>query len=460
MHIVKLTDGTNTITLTTSPYTLNHYEMATTSISVNEVAGRDIRERVKGATYGPITDRLKILIQGSNPADAQAKFSAIETMLQFSLRRANIPTGQDVELQVQMSSDAALWKADVLFGTIQPNEDLFVGVPQSIIEATILITRDVFRGPVVQLGLTNANESGSAIEIDNRYDATHDNTARITSTIAGSLPAPVKIRLKNTYGSSVTFKNVFFGINTHSDPENMDHILEGEDSLFGSTVASATSSGGEHQTNTVTQASTVGAKFAWLLDSTFLSRTKGESFVMLARFKGTPPNDVLIAPQVGTYDSPLFLPTWTGNEILVSDFEEIVNLGTVNLPGPSYVPGSNYSYGVAIAARGLASGTKTLTLDYVMLVPSDSWSQMRQSSSLLTTNNEHVCLDDIDGEYTYQKVSPTYQKLQVFSKTGPTLKIWPNRTNKIIVLWESNSEANVNWTADIEAWYEPQRLTI
>lgn len=460
MHVVKLSDGTNTITLTSSPYGVNQYLMATSNITVNQVQGALMKDRFQNAEYAPINDRIKIFIVGSNPSDAQAKYSAIETMLQFAIRSINTKSPQNVEIQIQMSTDSDLWKADLFYGSIQPTEDIFTGLPQSVIEAEISLTRGPFKGPLTQLALSNAHGSGTAVTIYNHNDSGQDNFVDVTSTIAGSLPAPVKIRLKNNSGSDKVMKNIFIGINSHSDPDNLNFILEGEDSLFGSTVASATSSNGEHQTFSVSQASSVGAAFAWLLDSTTLSRTKGESFVMLARFKGNPPADVSIAPQVGTYDSPLFLPTWTGQEVLVEDFEELVNLGTINLPSPTYVAGSNYSYGVAIAARGLSAGSKTLTLDYVMLVPSDSWANMQQITSLTTANNEFVCLDEVESEYTYQKASPTFQKLSVFKKFGPPLKVWPNKDNRIMVVWEDLDEANINYTTEISAWYEPMRLTV
>ena len=460
MHTVKLYDGTTTITLTSGSYTVNNYDMATANINVQEVQSELIRNRFKKAVYSPITDRLRITIIGSSPADAQAKYQAIESMLQFALRSINIPSAQRLYLKVQLSSDSDEWVSDVLYGTIEPSEDMWVGIPQSVIEANITIVRDILRGPTTQLSLSNSHGSGTSVTVYNHEDSSHKNSATITTTIEGTLPSPVKLRLKNSYGSAVTFKTINFGINTHSTPSTFDHILESDESLFGSTVSDSSCSNGSKKTATVTESSTILYKFAWLLDKDFLAKTKGESFIMLARFVGSPPNNVLLAPQVGTYDSPLFFPTWTGNEVLASDYEEIINLGSVSLPGPTYIAGTNYSYGVAIGARGIAAGTPTLTLDYVMLIPSDSWAKMRQSSSLLMANNEYVVLDDIEQEYVYQKGSPNYEKLPVFSKRGNQLNVWPDRTNKIMVNWESTSAATIDWTAVLEAWYQPRRLTL
>lgn len=459
-HVVQLTDGTTTITLTSSPYAVNRYEMSTTQVSVQEVPSRDLRNRFKGAEYGAITDQIRVFIQGTTPADAQAKFDDIERMLQSAFRSTNIPTAPEVTLKVQMSSDSSSWRSHVFFGTIQPDRDMFQSLPQSKIEATISITRDVFRGTLTQLSLSNTHGSGTAVTVYNHEDSTHRNSATITTTIAGSLPAPVKLRLKNSSGGSLPFKNVYFGVNSHSDPANLDHIIEGEDSLYGTTVVSSTSSGGNHKTSTASELSYTNTVFAWTLDSTFLSRAKGESFIMLARFKGTPPDDCVIASQVGTYDSPLFIPTWKGKEILVENFEELVNLGPVPLPGPKYIAGTNYSYGVGIGARSLAGGSKTLTLDYILLLPADNWANMKQASSLLMLNNEYVVMDDIEGEFVYQKGSPNYEKLHVFSKVGPRMHVTPGVTNKIYCAWENLSAATIDLTCSLEAWYEPRRITI
>lgn len=458
-HFIGIGDESSYITLTSGNYAVQHYEMSTAQVSLQEVATREIRDRFRQAEYGAVTDQIRLYIEGSTPADAQAKFNAIERYLQRAVRAVNVPTAPEVSIRVQMDSDSIEWKARIFYGTLQPDRDMFTTLPQKKIEATLTIVRDVFRGPLTQLSLSNTHGSGTAVTVYNHEDSGHKNSATVTSTILGTLPAPAKLRLKNTSGGSVSFKNVFFGINSHSTPSLFTHVIEAEDSLFGSTVASSSSSGGEHQTLSVSESANISATYAWLPDTDFFDRAKGESFMMVARFKGTPPTNTLIMPVIGAYDSPLFFNTWIGKEILVSDFEELVNLGPLALPGPNWVPGHNYSYGFGIGARSL-SGSKTLTLDYIQFFPADNWAQMRQSTSLLMTNNEYVVCDDVEREYMYQKATGDTELLPVFQKTGPRLTFEPGVTNKITVLWEDLDDANIDWTCQLEAWYEPRRLTI
>lgn len=440
-HSLSLTDGTTTVSLSSSGCTLLHY----TPQSVT------LRDYLSGKEA--VTETIEVWIQGATIAAARATKESLERLLWAAAQRQARRAGTRVYLNMLLIGESDTYRAEVLDGVLLPDERSLIAWGQAIIPARLTISRRAYReGPEVEIPV-KSNSQGTYATGGRAISNDSANWIEVNSgVITGDLPAPVRIKLSNSSGSGRAYSTFYIGHNAESDPANFSHHVEGEsrDAGWGSTAASGSASGGSYFTYTVTQTSlTTIAK--WTLSSSLVSKAAGRRFRLIGRFLPSFPTGVSVRPVV--YDTEGLTVLWRGEEVRITGIE-LVDLGAFPLP-----PGGNISAASSIRlgleAR-IESGSGALNLDYLQLLGLDSYGLLRQRGYTVA-NGDYLEADWIEKRaYT---VSSAVQNPIVIPEYE--IAVRPAVKQRIYVLnGLTTGDAPTSSNLTVSLFYRPRRLSL
>lgn len=461
-HVLNLTDGTDTIALNslTSSMVLS-YTPGTPELTAQEVTDA-LRN---GGEFGVVTLRNVtetaelLLIAASKPA-VQVTINAIEAMLQSAMRRQRSKSGPRVYIQLQVDGEAGTWRSEILSGRLELDESALRLWPNIKAAAMLHITRRYFWESTTLTELQLASQASSSPAtggktIHNRKDATQGNYVQILDTqVAGAIPAPIKLQLKNNTGAAQDYRNIYIANNAFSDPANFAHIIEGENRRAGwgtAVTGQSSCSNGGYVTATFTGASS----FKWDLSSTLLAKTAGQSFRLLGRFfvysLSTP-----IYVRAKLQDETGLIDLQLGDEIKlpvgISPYE-LIDLGELSLPPGGY--STNWALQTLTLAMR-ASASVTVSLDYIQLTPLDSYRHLIQRGMQIA-NNDAVVDDGPEG-MTYSLEAGAQHP--IYSPRGEPVYVFPGVTQRLYVLHDEGFTSPIGNSFSVQAWYRPRRLTI
>ncbi len=435
-NVFTITDGTTTISLNAGSYLTTGYEMAAP----------------ESRTPDEVTETLELLISGANLAALQSNVRAVELLLEAAKRRATNQSGPRVYFTVQWDTEASAWRAEIKDARLE-----LEGAPDQLrrnkIEAALLLTRGPFEGAEVQLTLTNANGTNAAsIVIWNHNDGGtgHDNWVSIDAAeVAGTLPAPVRLQFASNISGNRYWRNWWVCANAYNDQANFTHVIEGESRVagYGTITANATCSGGNYNALSVT----TSGQMQWDLAADEVARCAGYPFRLLARFHGSDNN--LTYAQACIYDQTGLVELIAG-DLVQSDTYGVMDLGVLRIPPDVYATG----YGaLRLVLRLYVSGTKTINLDYIQLMPADTTRLMVQRGMVHVLNTENG-LDE--SEVRAYGGGPT-NGTPIYILKGNPLLLTPGKLQRLYFLVTDStggSDIADNW--DVQAWYRPRRWSI
>lgn len=453
-HVYSLTDGTTTITLDqASGLLVTGMVLESPEATLREVGQEGVDGlEIPGITYRNVTRTLELLVIGANTSALQTLVRSIENLLGNAHRRQRTGTGARVYLQIQIDSEASTWRTEILTGRLRMADEALQQWLNKKVEAQLfLTTRFYWEGPETELQLSTSNQSaatgGRTIKNHDDSGTGDDNWVQIASSqVGGVLPAPVKLTLTNTTGSSVSYRNLFLAVNAYSDPANFTHVLEGESRKagYGTVTVDANSSNGNYNAYTFSNT----GEIQWDLSSSLLQDTQGRWFRLLARFISWSGTSIYVKPVLK--DATGLVTLWEGDEVrLGTSGSYIVDLGAMPLP----VGGYQVSWGAQVLSLIVrATGSATLNLDYIQLTPLDSYRWIVQRG-LTIANNGVITDDNIEG-ITHSAGAPVYSP-----KTGP-LYVFPGVTQRIIILQDTGSASTITHAFSVRAYIRERRLTV
>ena len=446
-NTLSVTDGTTTISLTSSGVVLTGYMPKAPDFDAAT------------GTYKNVTEPVEFLIADTTTANVQAKLAALDVLLQGA-RRAQNGRGARVYLHFQAGADSAAWRSEILDYRLELGEDAAVGLYQARLECTLIVVRRFYweGTTLTNLALSNSATSGatSGLNIYNHDDSGtgHDNWVQIASTdVTGVLPAGCQVRLTNNIGASRTFTKIYLALNAYSDPANFAHILEGESRASGGTIVSdAAYSNGQALNFTIGSGVTPSTStFTWTLPAATLQDAAGRPFRLLARFAGGLGTTTVYA-EVRAANGTSVL--WRGDNVALPDlYGGLVDLGVVPLPPGGY----STSYGALTLALTF-TGVAIRYLDFLQLTPMDAFVLLECMAPC--AQGEHVMYDSIDDR---QYILSGTAELGYVTASGGPLLLQPGVVNRLIVLQENSTGTNRGevgemFTALVR--YRPRRLTI
>ncbi len=447
-NTLSVTDGTTTISLTSSGVVLTGYMPKAPDFDAAT------------GTYKNVTEPVEFLIADTTTANVQAKLAALDVLLQGA-RRAQNGRGARVYLHFQAGADSAAWRSEILDYRLELGEDAAVGLYQARLECTLIVVRRFYweGTTLTNLALSNSATSGatSGLNIYNHDDSGtgHDNWVQIASTdVTGVLPAGCQVRLTNNIGASRTFTKIYLALNAYSDPANFSHILEGESRASGGTVVSdATAySNGQALNFTIGSGITPGtAAFVWTLPAATLQDAAGRPFRLLARFVGGSGTTTAYA-EVRAANGTSVL--WRGDTVAMPDlYGGLLDFGVVPLPPGGY----STAYGALTLALTF-TGVALRYLDFIQLTPMDAFTMIECVAPC--ANGETVVADSIENR---QYIVSGSAELSYASASGGELLLHPGVINRLLVLQENLTGTNrgeIYEMFTVLVRYRPRRLTI
>lgn len=453
-HAINLTDGTTTISL---------YSLTGTFVTAWEPAG--------GGSEREVGETLDLLIQASSAANLQAAARSIELLLDAAERRKRSGAGATIYLTVQWDGEAAAWRSPVLGGRLEMGRAVDQWGRLKV-EATLGITRlNYWEGAETQLTLTNssATNNTAGITIWNHDDAGtgHDNYVEVDAAeVTGSLPGAVKIELKNGETAAVSYAHLWLGVNAESDPANFAHVLEAEagDTGAGVSVVTATDGSGGQAMRVVT--SSGGSNDLVLtVPAATLQKAAGRRFrALMVPVSYTNGAGATVTAALMDGATTLLLPGYTLDEgpettiAHIASYAPVVELGVFALP-PVGMSGTWGDLKLRLRFQAPASTVLTADIDYVLLLPTDSWRRLDVvGPDVAGSASGGAIVDDGPENAAYYATSTTVQPYVVAH--GEPLTLRPGLKQRILVLTQEDSYSIPARRLTVRAWYRPRRMSI
>ena len=418
---------------------------------------------IRGCTYfplpgeslaAPVAETVELIGQGTE-AQIRSATNAIERLLDGARRRQALGTGVRVFLEYKPVSSDALFRSELLDGRVVWSEEpgaRRLGETNPRVKMGLLVSRAPWwEGPETELQLS-ANGQAAATggrTITNNGSA---NWVQIAgSQVAGTLPAPLKLQLKNTVGSAQGFRYFWVGNNAFGNPTAFGHVVQGESRVagYGTVTALGTCSGGQYVNLTL---GTSGAIVCmWLLPAAMMA-AGGRWFRLLMRLAADCPVGVTVRWSIRDEDG--FNELWSGQEQLLASGDEAHDCGVIPVPPGQY----DASYGqVRLVLWAKATGAASLGVDYLSLLGTDALRSLSQVGTSMA-NNESVEIDEIDDRVYMTDSSLRYPFLV---KRGSALVVWPGVTQQLVTVASlSSGDAPIANTFAVRAWYRARRGTV
>ncbi len=399
-----------------------------------------------------VTDRIEVLFLDTTPTATRDKKRNIERYFEMARRRQKLRSGDRVYLNFQLSTDSEMYRAEIFDGRIDLIDDSVQTSALNYIEAVIYVTRRPYwEGTITALTLTNGSGStSSGLTIYNHDDGTanHDNFALIgNSAIAGSLPAPLQIEIKNLGTRQI--KNVHICIDSLNDSsQNLVAVLEGESgSVSGGSNTGGAYSNGSTKSFTVNTTNTL----SWTIPSATIGYIAGRNVKFLGKFtfSGT------VYAQISL--SIAGLTVVRSPEVRLNTQDYIQDLGTIPIvPGYSGPGWADISLLVSFRSASSVS----MTCDFVQMTFADDQCYRYLTSvaaSWLTLDVNDTIMDDgiEDTAFVYSSTT-IIGRIPMISARGLPIYVNPfYGYQKLRFLIDGNS-TQVDWTFSVRAWYRPR----
>lgn len=442
MPLLHLTDGSTSVSLNGGPVWTTNYPMQSAGSAVENASDR-------------LTDSLELVFTGTTEAAVQTSMRAVESLLDAARRRQLYGVGPRVYLTAQIGSDGDAWRSEVLEGVLLSE----AGPGQlwrKAVEAQLSVTRRPWwDGPESEVPIS---ASGFGAATGGRT-ITNNGTANWiqadASAVGGVLPTPARLSLRNTTGSSKSYRSVWAGVNALAPNNTLGATLyqgEGRVAGYGTAISDSGASGGQYLRMDAPTTQAVGAM--WALSAS-LMEAGGRRFRLLARFTNY---NAVYKPKVqpAVYDGAGVYRLWLGEETLLASAgaSPIVDLGSVPLP-PGAVDTGYAAVRLALLLR--ADTAITVGVDYLQFVGQDGFREMQNAGPALASN-EYVQIDDIDGRHG---LTSSGDLTPALAARGKSLLLYPNQTQRINVLHTNSLEASPTtetWSARL--YYRPRRPSL
>jgi hypothetical protein len=419
--LLRLTDGTTTLTLSGAGAYL-------------------------GATYFPsgqpgaarVTESFPLILEGTESA-IRAAVQDVQQMFARAREREKALTARVfAEFRPVDSGDifrCEIFDGDANYAQAPAERSLYSAT--STVRVTVTWERAAgWEGPEEEMWLSSSTQTertgGVSLAINDNVSV--PNWAGIAAArVKGTRPAPIRLRVTNNSGTGIQWRNMFIGVNAFSAPTSADLWLLGSEANAG--AAASWGAGVTH------------SSLQWLfpLSATLLGQAQGRTFRVIAAFDSVSSGAALRA-SVGAYVSSVYTPNRYGQER--SNQGEVVDLGEFPIPPGGYNV-ANAAAALAITVRSTLSGSGTL--DFVMLMPTDSYRRLRQIGYTLA-NLDSIEDDGIEGGAYWLSGSSRYPTVRA---SGAPLMVFPERDQRIYIM----ADENANWTAGrailVRAWYRP-----
>jgi hypothetical protein len=441
---LRFTDGTTTVILSDG----------TTGILTGYQSGN------AGADTEQVTDKADVLLLG-DLAGVRVTIQALNGLFRQAKSYQERRLGAHVFIERDLG-DGSWWRSEVVEALpLVVDQTLDVGLAAGKMQFEVVFTRKNFwEGAQIAIPLSNGNgvnvTSGLLIYAIDDGQAGKDNWFDISGAdISGELPTPVRLELTNTYDNTLNrTKGVYVGQQWRGNPAQT-LVLEGENADYGVTVLpevpdyNAYSNGQYGQLN-VPVAEGYGCY--WNLDSVFLANCAGIDLRAFASFTFVPDGTwarlkLLLAGLTTIWETP-----WV---LLNNSPAYWKELGILRLPPYLWDSGTLGMLRLALTFKRPGQAATTINLDYLQLLPLDSWRMINHVGYDL--DYQETLVDDQIEEKTYAIwVGGDINGYQV--TYGGKILLEPGIDQRVHIV--ASGAYLPRRTSTVKLFYRPRKLTL
>ena len=445
---LRITDGTTTVTLAGDGGVISGctYGPQTASRSASG--------------YEPVQETAEVVMRGSQ-ATIRARINELDLLFEQAAQRAESQMGPRVFVEYRPVASDAYFRSELSGGRVVVSESpglrRFDDTAPVIKVAVIWERAHWWEGARVQVPLTNGHgtDNTSGLTIYNKNTATHDNWVEMdASDVTGALPTPVELRVTNTTGGSVGYRNFYFANNTWSSPATFVGCLQGENRNNGAGTVDTDSAYADGEALIVTVASGATTNVQWELTAATMAAAMGRPFRVMMRLSAVDPDDVWTI-RTSLLDSTALFTLYKAQSIVL-ELDEAYwhDLGTLPLPAAGYSTGYG-EHTLQISVAHAQSTSKSIVIDDIVLMAADNFRHIHQWGQLLA--NSVTLVDDGIEQKTYATSGGSER--HIFTPTHNPIEVWPGRDNRITILQDGVAQAPA-WTSSVRAYIRPRRLTV
>lgn len=247
--------------------------------------------------------------------------------------------------------------------------------------------------------------------------------------VTGNLPSPVTVKIYNNNGLELDARNFYLNIDSFAGMTGTEHLFGGYNGSWSGAVT--------HHV------------LMWLiaLSSTFLSKNAGKAVQVIAAYSLLSTGIYLRASLYRSRDG-LYVPIQHGNEHYV--IGRLNNLGTLTMP-------KDATAGIALAITVYSTSAGSGTLSFAHLAPADGagWLDLggygwKSAESVVE-----------EGLHQQAYVESGSLRLNLVSRSGGPLLIWPGRNNRLHLLFDEGLGAyHSTREATLIVTHRPRRSTV
>lgn len=460
--ILRLTDGSNTRDLIGGPVYLVEYVPRGPELSVIEFEPATVLDggEVAAITRRNVTEQCDVTIFANTLEEVQETLQGIEALfmqaIEFQTRRG----GSQVWLELA-TDGVTVYRSEILYGRVELAEKPLQWLDQApgIGAALIWRRRYYWEGDEVTLDIANVHGSGTGgVTVYNALSDSYDNFIDILGEdVVGVLPTPARIEIQNTAPSGVLEK-VIVGHNVYADPGDLWPVLEGEDAstAVGSVDTDVSCTGDAYMALALTDSRE--ALLTWTISSEELSNYRGRFFRLWLRCQEAPSAGVYLLPKMILGVGSLQIAA-EGQETLLDSGQLLQDLGVLQVP-PYLMGASGTFYQMDLALYGRQIGGGGLNVDFLYLMPLDSYRELRPRGYGAAENITLVD-DGIADRIWAEGYGGGTELIGLYYGLGPRVMLVPGRQQRLHFLMTNTAGGcEIDRTAMVVVRYRPRRVTV
>ena len=408
----------------------------------------------------PVVEQIRLEIIATAGQSVSAKLQALGRKLEHARAHKTDADG----CYANFSADTAenLYRSRITDGYLMLDGRLSRYWKASKVLVTLVIERAPYwEGIEAQIPLTNGNgtDNTTGLAVYNHDDAGagHDNYVQIAAAnVEGDLPGATRLEITNNYATGLLY-DLWIG-QTWTDPANLVHILEGEDSSVGADQVNAAASGG-YFTRTALSSGSEAELFNWTLSAAFLNACKGRFYKLLARFHNM---DNLTSVRFRLRIQYQVTTIWQSGQVSLDATRAIQIRDLFTLRLPPWLPEQTGLLAIQMSITGQQSTGSPINvdLDFLEVCPVDGWRQITPVGYGVA-QNQRVIDDGIGGALYVDDGSGT-GKIGILTGYGAPVMLQPGKLQRLYFLMHSASinTAEIARTISVKLFYRPRRQSL
>jgi len=402
-----------------------------------------------------VTDRFDVYLTFATETELIDRVRTVELAIDFAKEHPSGPDG--VWFYYSPDTDTLdPWRSRVLSGAVMHDEKLQRRFDVYEMKMEVVIERVAY---FETLEPVDTNFGAGIVEaIENHTDAAHSFWATVPGAqVYGGLPTPAIIRITNNTNDAKTIDNIYVGHFSQSkpisDPAVLTLVLEG------SGTGDGNCSGGAYKICPWLGATENQLAYWSLPTESLLQRY----FKFAARFRDTfVYTDLYLQVRIMHGNIVLAKTRWE----LMSAGKELQLIGSLKIPPfkhGTYVNLGNLT--IALYEKRIG-GNGTINLDYIALLPQDSWRKFSSISNLnygeqLVDNPVDDIILSVYGASYFSGASYIEADVTHIAESGGPIMLRPDVDNMLCFLHDcTDGTAEIARTCNVYISFHPRRRTV